>query len=274
MTISLKLPVNKEARAATLILSLLFSVLAAFQFVSLALANPYDGTPVPPSFQKPNKDPPIVTIQSPCSTAYLENEILLNFTVTQPDSWFEANVSCWIKKVTYQLDGQAVTLYEPTPSLHELPATKQFSTVLKGLTEGWHTLQVNVSAESQYCPHPTYYFFLLERYPLDVYQTVLFTVGAGPFPSPSPSPTPSPSQSPSPSPTSTLSPSLGPSPSPSASPTPSPSPSLFPAPQETEHQIEPQPFPTTLVATSSVLAAVIGVGLMMYFGRVRKGKAE
>jgi hypothetical protein len=267
MTISLKLSMNKETIAATLILSLLFSVLAAFQCVSLALANPYDGTPVPPSFQTPNKDPPIVTIQSPCRTAYLQNEILLNFTVTQPDSWFEANVACWIKRVTYQLDGQVVTLYEPTPSLHELPATRQFSTVLKGLNEGWHTLQVNVSAESQYCPNPTYYFFLLQRYPLDVSQTVLFTVGAGPFPSPSPSPTPSPSQCPSPSPTPTLPPSL--SPSSSQSPSPSQSPSSFP--QEIELQSELFP---TLAATSAASAIVVGVGLAVYLAKARNRKVR
>jgi len=224
---------------------------------------------VPPSCRTPNEDPPIVTIQSPCSTAYLENEILLDFTVTQPDSWFDAKwldtnaSSCWIKKVTYQLDEQVVILYEPTPSLYELPATKQFSTVLKELTEGWHTLQVNVSAESQYCPHPTYFWFMVEQYPLDVSQTVLFTVGAGPFPSPSPSPTPSPSQSPSPSSTPTLPPSSGSSPS----QLPSPSPSSYSS-QEIERQ--PEPFPIALVVASVASVAVAGVVVVVCFGKAKK----
>ena len=67
------------------------------------------------------------------------------------------------------------------------------------------------------------------------------------FPTPSPSPTPA---TPTPSPT--------PSPSPTpATPTPSPTPS--PEPQS-------EPFPTTLVATASVVSAsIIGVGLLFYF---------
>jgi hypothetical protein len=168
--------------AAAFILTLLFSVAALFQFVSLGSANPYEGTPVPPSFQTPNKDPPIVTIQSPCNTTCYQNKILLNFTVTKPDSWFETNVSyCVINGVSYQLDGgQVVTLFEPTPSLSELPATKQFSIVLKGVAGGQHTLQVNVSAESPYCPYPTYFFFLVQVYPLGVSQTIVFNVEPSP----------------------------------------------------------------------------------------------
>jgi hypothetical protein len=166
---------------AAFILALLFSAVALLQFVSLGSANPYDGDPVPPSLQTPNKDPPVVTIQSPLNATYYENEVLLNFTVTQPDSWFKEDIACWIKNISYQLDGgQVVTLFEPTPSLSELPATKQFSIVLRGVTGGQHTLQVNVSAESQYCPSETYYFFLLERYPLDVSHTVVFNVELSP----------------------------------------------------------------------------------------------
>jgi hypothetical protein len=167
--------------AAAFILTLLFSAVALLQFVSLGSANPYDGDPVPPSLQTPNKDPPVVTIQSPLNATYSENEVLLNFTVTQPDSWFKEDVACWIKNISYQLDGgQVVTLFEPTPSLSELPATKQFSIVLRGVIGGQHNLQVNVSAESQYCPSETYYFFLLERYPLDVSHTVVFNVEPSP----------------------------------------------------------------------------------------------
>jgi len=173
--------IEVKALAAAFIMALLFSAAALFQFVSLGSANPYEGEPVPPSLQTPNKDPPIVTVQSPCNATYFENEVLLNFTVTQPDSWFKEDIACWIKNVSYQLDGgQVVTLFEPTPSLSELPATKQFSTVLKGVSGEQHTLQVNVSAESQYCPSETYYFFLLERYPLDVSYMVVFNVEPSP----------------------------------------------------------------------------------------------
>jgi hypothetical protein len=65
-------------------MALLFSATALFQFASLASANPIDGTPVPPAYQMPNKDPPTVTIQSPLNTTYFENDVWLNFTVHQP----------------------------------------------------------------------------------------------------------------------------------------------------------------------------------------------
>jgi hypothetical protein len=85
-----------------------------------------------------------------------------------------------ITNVTYQIDEQVVILYEPTPSEYLLPATKQFSIDLKGLTGGQHKLQVKVTAESQYCPHDVYYFFLLERYPLNVSHTIVFNVEPSP----------------------------------------------------------------------------------------------
>jgi len=167
--------------AAAFIVALLFSAAALFQFVSLASANPFLGTPVPPAYQTPNKDPPIVTIQSPLNTTYYENEVSLNFTVIQPDSWFKPDIHCYIENISYQLDGgQVVTLFEPSPTLYELPETKQFSIVLKGVTGGQHTLQVNVSAESQYYPHPTYVVFFAEVYPLDVSHMVVFNVEPSP----------------------------------------------------------------------------------------------
>jgi hypothetical protein len=155
-------------------------------FPSLASANPYDGTPVPPAFQTPNKDPPTVTMQSPLNaTKYFEKDILLNFTLTKPKSWSKPDVVCYIKNVTYQIDeGQAVVLYTPTPPTppSELPATDQFSVVLDDLPEGQHTLQIKVSAESQYLPNDTYIWFMVRHYPLRASQTVVFTVENSPTP--------------------------------------------------------------------------------------------
>jgi len=167
---------KRTALASTLILALIFSVAATLQLDSVVTANPYTGTPFLPP--EPNTDQPIVTVQSPNNTTYHENDVSLNFTVTQPDSWLKSpyNISCWIKGVEYEIDGQVVTLYEPSPSLHELPVTKQFSTVLTGVNEGQHTLQVKISAESQYDPNQRSYFFEMERYSLDVSQTINFTV--------------------------------------------------------------------------------------------------
>jgi hypothetical protein len=166
----------KRAALALVLVLLFVSAAVDAMVVGLVSANPYDGKPVPPSLQVPNEDAPRVTIQSPCKTTYYGNTVTLNFTVAQPDSWFEANVSCWIKNITYQLDGQSVTLYDPSSSLAELPATKQFSIDFRGLTMGLHTLQVKVSAESIYCPNPTYFWFLVERYPMDVSQNITFMV--------------------------------------------------------------------------------------------------
>jgi len=171
-----KTGMKRTVLALTIILALIFSVAATLQLNSVATANPYTGTPFLPP--EPNTEPPIVTVQSPNNTTYHENDVPLNFTVTQPYSWLQApyNISCWIKGVEYELDGQVVTLYKPSPSLHELPVTKQFSTVLTELSEGQHTLQVKISAESQYDPNQRSYFFEMERYPLDVSQTIVFTV--------------------------------------------------------------------------------------------------
>jgi hypothetical protein len=163
--------------SAAFITALLFSAIALFQFASSASANPMDGTPVPPAFQTPNKDPPRLTIQSPLNNTSSENDVWLNFTVTQPDSWFEPDVVCYIRNITYQIDeGQAIVLYTPTPSEHELPVTKQFSVVLNSVPVGQHTVQIKVSAESQYLPNYKYYWFLVKHYPLRVSQTIIFTV--------------------------------------------------------------------------------------------------
>jgi hypothetical protein len=85
---------KKAALALTVILALLFLTVAGTQVVNFASANPLLGTPVPPAYQTPNKDPPIVTIQSPLNTTYFKNEVSLNFTVTQPDSWFKPDIAC------------------------------------------------------------------------------------------------------------------------------------------------------------------------------------
>ena len=176
--------------SAAFIMALLFSAVALFQFASLASANPMDGTPVPPAFQMPNEDPPEVTVLSPLNTTtYFENEVLLNFTVIEPDSWSKPHVVCYIKNITYQVDGEpSVILYTPTPPTlpWELPSTDQFSVVLDGLQEGQHTLQIKVLAESQYLPNDTYYWFLVRHYPLRVSQTIVFTVENSPAPTPTP----------------------------------------------------------------------------------------
>ncbi len=86
-----------------------------------------------------------------------------------------------------------------------------------------------------------------------------------PSPSPSPSPTPSPTATPTPTPTSSPTPTISPSPSlsPTETPSPSPEPTQSPEPQ-------PEPFPTTLVMAAASVVVLVGIGLLVYFKKLRK----
>jgi len=170
---------KKKALALVFVLVFLFSEAFLFQFVGLAKANPvYSSTPT-----EPNKDPPVLTVQSPGNATYWKiNGVLLNLTVTQPDSW---NESSKIKEVRYQLDGKLVVLWDGNHGTHHgapsidyfLPQTSQFSAVLNGLGKGQHTLQVTVCAESNYFPNlPDYKFPSI--YAMNVSKTVIFTIDA------------------------------------------------------------------------------------------------
>jgi hypothetical protein len=170
---------KKKALALVFVLVFLFSEAFLFQFVGLAKANPvYSSTPT-----EPNKDPSVLTVQSPGNATYWNiNEVLLKLTVTQPDSW---NESSKIKEVRYQLDGELTVLWDGNHGTHHgapsvnysLPQTSQFSAVLRGLCKGQHTLQVTVCAESNYFPHlPDYKFPSI--YAMNVSKTVIFTIDA------------------------------------------------------------------------------------------------
>lgn len=164
-----------------LISVLTFSALVGVQLVSLATANPGPYTNYPPT---PNKDLPILAIQSPANATYWNmNDITLQLTITKPDSWNESN---WIRKVIYQPDGQAVILWDGNRRTHYgnpvvdyiLPHTSQFSTILNA-SKGKHILQVNVTAESPYNPPPyPSDWWWPQKYTLVASQTILFTVNA------------------------------------------------------------------------------------------------
>jgi len=173
------MPMSWKALVAAFVLVLLFSAVALLQFVSLSKANPvYSSTPT-----EPNKDPPILTVQSPGNSTYWNiNDILLKLTVNQPNSW---NESSMIKEIRYQLDGQLIILWDGNhgtlhgaPSVdYVLPQTSQFSAVLRRLCRGQHILQVTVSAESHYFPNlPDFKF--PSTYTMNASQTILFTVDA------------------------------------------------------------------------------------------------
>ena len=171
---------NKNAVLTTALISvLMFSALVGVQFVSLATANPYWPPPFYP--ETPNKDLPIITVQSPTNTTYYVNEIPLNFLVTKRDSWFQNNMTLVvIQRIDYQLDGKVVNLWSTQTAPHPptLPTTKQLSTILN-VSRGQHVLQINVTATSFYDPFQSTDWHLPFSIQIVASKTIIFTVDAG-----------------------------------------------------------------------------------------------
>ncbi len=168
---------KRTISTVTLLLLLLLPLAVGFLVVDVAKANPsYSSTPI-----APNKDPPVLTVESPSNATYWNlNDVSLSLAVTQPDSWNESNR---ITEVSYLLDGQEVIMWDGNhgtlhgaPSIDWfLPKTSNFSTELRGLTTGTHTLQVNVQAESDYFPNlPAFKF--PSTYTMNVSQKIDFTI--------------------------------------------------------------------------------------------------
>jgi len=172
-------------KAGIIVLLILVSFIAVGMLIKSVGSNPWIGQPVPPSMRTPNKDPPTIEIQSPENTTYYKNEVLLNFTVTKPQSWVTTNVSCFITGVVYEIDAKEVVLFnwsDPTGN-HTLPSPGLFSVPLQDLAEGQHALRINISAFSRFWTTPEFNFFY-EDYPLNVSETIGFTVEGEPSPSP------------------------------------------------------------------------------------------
>lgn len=133
------------------ILLFLFSEVALSQLVYWAKANPYSFPPFYP--ETPNRDPPILTIQSPYKTTYYTNVIPLNFTVTQCDSWFQNNLTLVvIQRIDYLLDDKVVNIWSAiTNHRSSLLTTTPFSTILN-VNRGQHSLEIKVAALSFYDP--------------------------------------------------------------------------------------------------------------------------
>jgi hypothetical protein len=136
--------------SATLLVVLMFSAVIVVQFVSLAAANWYVWYP-----QTPNRDPPMLRIESPQSNSIYENNVTLKFTVTKPDSWaFEKSQFPVgnIAYIGYILDGQENSLFEgPTnPGEREYLDKITHYSVTHTLSDGPHCLVVEVSAKTWY----------------------------------------------------------------------------------------------------------------------------
>jgi hypothetical protein len=163
---------KKTALTLTLILALLCSAVATLQHISLAIANPDMGLYRP--------DPPVLIVQSPrYNTTYYVNAVLLNLTAITP---YPRIGLTKITEISYNFDGQVVTLWNLAD--YSLQPTQQF-TILLNTSTGPHTLQVNIHSESTYSASPKCSDSRDSIFPMEVSQTIPFTVVAGAFPPPS-----------------------------------------------------------------------------------------
>ena len=163
---------NKRTLVAAFILALVLSTVALLQFVSLAKANP---VPYPPT---PNTDLPTITVQTPqnYSDTYAENSVILNFSVTKPDSWNHYHLGIPVigdYQVFVYLDRNLFdTFVDPRP-YEQL--TRDYSVVLNGLTSELHTLKIDVRARTFYKNNSTGLVDYLEHF-MNVSATIQFTI--------------------------------------------------------------------------------------------------
>ena len=212
---------KKTALAVRIVAFLLFLMLVAFQSVKLAESNPA------PS------EPAHIIISCPQDGAtYTTQNLLLNFTCTNPLDWFgRADTNWYIGSpiFTYSLDGKENVTITGTTTL---PVTS--STTLPKLSYGLHNITV-------------YGLFTLSPH-TNVTHSSRTVFSVEPSQSPTPSTSPSPTPSPSPSPTA--------SPSPSQEPTSTP----YNEPQQREQEII-----VGVTFATAVFAA--GLGLLIYLIR-------
>lgn len=141
---------KKKAVAVAFILALSLSAVTLLQFVDLAAANWYVWYP-----QTPNRDPPMLRIESPQSNSVYENNVTLKFTVTKPDSWaFEKSQFPVgnIVYIGYSLDDQENSLFEGPTNAGEREYLDKIThySVTHTLSDGPHSLVVEVSAKTWY----------------------------------------------------------------------------------------------------------------------------
>jgi hypothetical protein len=123
-----------------------FVLMSSLQVFSLVKANPV------PHPSKPNTELPTLTVQTPqnYSDIYAENSFILNYSVTKPDSWDHYHLGIPVigyYQVFVYLDNNQIDSFIERP-YH--PFTKNYSVVLNELTNGWHTLQIDVKATTFY----------------------------------------------------------------------------------------------------------------------------
>ena len=150
----------------TLMLALLFLMLAGIQFVNLTRANPTFGSS--PYSETPDKSPPSIKIQIPePNKVYNPKTVPYSITIEKPSSWFENDtIHGTLRSVGYILDEKEnVTIADINTSYlpdvqYLIDFQSETRTIslegnLSGLSEGSHTIQVWVNSVSIYHPSDT-----------------------------------------------------------------------------------------------------------------------
>ncbi len=136
--------------AAALIMTLLIIAAAEAIPVRLGKANPSQ----PPSYpETPDTNQTTITIQSPTpSRAFGSNVVSYSFAVQKPHSWFDyLPVHGDLLKISYILDGKTVDVASSgLDQSHYESKPLSFNGTLTGLAEGNHSLQVYVRSVSYY----------------------------------------------------------------------------------------------------------------------------
>ncbi len=171
---------RKVVLTGILFSALIVSLFSLTQVVEIAKANF-----IPPP--TPNTDPPTLAIQSPQnSTTYTDSNVTLIFSLTKPDTWFN---NTQITRIEYTLDENRNSILfsnevfqAKMPNGDNLQKVTYFQFSLENLSNGAHSLDIHVKAESLYTAQSNY-----PTASMEVYSKVFFSMEKPVFSSPSPS---------------------------------------------------------------------------------------
>jgi len=231
---------KRNAAMLSFIVALLFSLTCGARSVNLVKANPVGLFPFP---SEPVMTPPTIIVHSPVENQACNSvNVLLNFTIIKPETWFVFNAAAKLEngqmRPAHDTFGNITSVYyivdeserqdipvSDVASLFDAPSTLtlNFSTIIT-LTAGAHTVKVSLEADSfyvvryDYSPDPFSSVILHADS-----ETVTFTVAENP---------------------------------------------------SQEQNSATEAFPTTLVLASTASMAVVGLGLLVYFKKHREVQAE
>ncbi len=166
---------EKALLVATSIYALLISMIVGMQVVNVAKAN---FMPFPPA---PSTDPPIVSFQLSEKQIPIYSD-QLNFTLLKPDSWRTDWVAGEILSIIYSKDQQLFSIDVGSRkidtgglvyTIDNLEKTSQHSINLAGLTNGQHTIELNITSVTYYNPKEDYWN--IHKYHMIVLEEILVT---------------------------------------------------------------------------------------------------